>query len=383
MVVLVEVVRKAYLASIVPVIVNAILDHHQVIVDIVAFISKGDFPRSRLGEKQRGKILAGWVTRKLRTVAQFSIRESDRADSQITEVAEPRSAVGSVVGAGSSLRNVESASTPPAEGARFPSGDYTSLPTGISEMSANYESSIVESPRLPTEEDREDTPTEAHPRMDNHFSVSSHSHHDVADEYEDFDPSQPSPPVEEPSHTAGHPNSALSYSEYDDYTSNSHSRGQKILSVQNPSQFDFNPDAPPPTARYDSKPTLSSSTSNNHLSEPSRPGGLSSLPSQQRYSAHFGPPQQSSSNTNNDRDESPDPPHVFNGGLKVPHLADDIDEDGTSSDTWRQDALMQLNLARGSSSHSASSHEGHPGDRSGGVFRSDYEGSGYGFGHAL
>ncbi|KAG4220765.1 hypothetical protein PC116_g30756, partial [Phytophthora cactorum] len=31
----------------------------------------------RLGEKQRGKILASWVTRKMRTVAQFAIRDPD------------------------------------------------------------------------------------------------------------------------------------------------------------------------------------------------------------------------------------------------------------------------------------------------------------------
>ncbi|KAL4787506.1 hypothetical protein BJX76DRAFT_318762 [Aspergillus varians] len=76
-VVAVEVTRKAYLASLVPVIVNAILNEHQVIADIVAFVSYGDFPRSRLGEKQRGKVLASWVTRKLRTLAQFSIREME------------------------------------------------------------------------------------------------------------------------------------------------------------------------------------------------------------------------------------------------------------------------------------------------------------------
>ncbi|MBE7179953.1 MAG: hypothetical protein INR71_01900 [Terriglobus roseus] len=76
-VVLVEVFRKNFLASIVPVIVNAILNHHHVIVDIVAFVSKGDFPRSRLGEKQRGKILASWVTRKIRTIAQFGIRDPE------------------------------------------------------------------------------------------------------------------------------------------------------------------------------------------------------------------------------------------------------------------------------------------------------------------
>lgn len=74
---LVEIFRKNFLASIVPVIVNAVLNHHHVVVDIVAFVAKGDFPRSRLGEKQRGKILASWVTRKLRTIAQFGIRDPD------------------------------------------------------------------------------------------------------------------------------------------------------------------------------------------------------------------------------------------------------------------------------------------------------------------
>lgn len=77
MVVLVEISRKAYLASIVPVVVNAILSEHQIMADIVAFVNKGDFPRSRLGEKQRGKILAGWVTRKMNTLAQFAIRDID------------------------------------------------------------------------------------------------------------------------------------------------------------------------------------------------------------------------------------------------------------------------------------------------------------------
>ncbi|KFA55817.1 hypothetical protein S40293_01876 [Stachybotrys chartarum IBT 40293] len=84
-VVLVEVSRKSYLASIVPVIVNTILNEHQIVVDIVAFVSKGDFQRSRLGEKQRGKILAGWVSRKMRTLAQFAIRDLD-ADAMMGEV---------------------------------------------------------------------------------------------------------------------------------------------------------------------------------------------------------------------------------------------------------------------------------------------------------
>ncbi|KAK8088613.1 acyl-CoA ligase-like protein [Apiospora hydei] len=113
-VVLVEVSRKAYLASIVPVIVNAILGEHQIIIDIVAFVNKGDFPRSRLAEKQRGKILAGWVTRKMRTVAQFNIRDGDASGLENdVQVEAHRASVGSLRSSGipgaSSLRNMEHA----------------------------------------------------------------------------------------------------------------------------------------------------------------------------------------------------------------------------------------------------------------------------------
>jgi hypothetical protein len=110
-VVLVEVARKAYLASLVPVIVNAILNEHQIVADIVAFVNKGDFPRSRLGEKQRGKILASWVTSKMRTMAQFGIRDADGGLSELTETVEPRHS-GSLRNSSviaSSLRNVEPA----------------------------------------------------------------------------------------------------------------------------------------------------------------------------------------------------------------------------------------------------------------------------------
>ncbi|PSN74295.1 acetyl-CoA synthetase-like protein [Corynespora cassiicola Philippines] len=88
-VVVVEIFRRNFLASMVPVIVNAVLNEHQLVIDIVAFVIKGDFHRSRLGEKQRGKILAGWVTRKMRTIAQYSIRDPNGSENQITEVAEP------------------------------------------------------------------------------------------------------------------------------------------------------------------------------------------------------------------------------------------------------------------------------------------------------
>ncbi|KAF2222662.1 hypothetical protein BDZ85DRAFT_200179, partial [Elsinoe ampelina] len=83
---------RAYLASIVPVIVNTVLNEHQLVLDIVAFVSKGDFPRSRLGEKQRGKILASWVSRKMQTIAQFSIRDPEGEGS--VDTATPEDALG-------------------------------------------------------------------------------------------------------------------------------------------------------------------------------------------------------------------------------------------------------------------------------------------------
>jgi hypothetical protein len=61
----VEVLGDDYLAAIVPLIVNAVLNEHQLVIDVITFVARGDFPRSRLGEKQRGKILSQWVTRKL------------------------------------------------------------------------------------------------------------------------------------------------------------------------------------------------------------------------------------------------------------------------------------------------------------------------------
>lgn len=124
-VIIAEVARKAYLASIVPVIVNAVLNEHQIVVDIVAFVNKGDFPRSRLGEKQRGKILAGWVSRKMRTMAQFAIKDMDLIrepgdhphpggdnslqDHHRASMGSFRSANGPAAPGSSSLRNVDTA----------------------------------------------------------------------------------------------------------------------------------------------------------------------------------------------------------------------------------------------------------------------------------
>lgn len=219
---IVEIFRKSFLASVVPVIVNAILNEHHIICDIVAFVSKGDFPRSRLGEKQRGKILASWVTRKMRTIAQFSIRDPDNSEvaGQIAEVAEPlgdgsgnssmyagaggaggvQAGLGSSIKGGSSLKNVESAANLPSQppgmnpvtGSVMPPALQTNLPpqnansanpkydfgpplpeTGYHELPAlgphSTEDGIHEMPTsaYPRSSRSDDTPTEA--RYPNHL----------------------------------------------------------------------------------------------------------------------------------------------------------------------------------------------------------------------
>lgn len=195
--VLVEVGRKSYLASIVPVIVNAILNEHQIVVDIVAFVNRGDFPRSRLGEKQRGKILASWVTRKMRTMAQFGIRDPDSALSDVTETIEPRSHLGTTVGslrngsvAASSLRNVESAPQI-VEQREFErqqvqaQNSFIPLPTGISEMPAqNYNDSIMGSPTAENGASlkSDDTPTD---NRKGHFELSNEEFNKEIDSFLD------------------------------------------------------------------------------------------------------------------------------------------------------------------------------------------------------
>ena len=391
--VLVEVIRKAYLASIVPVIVNAVLDSHQLIVDIVAFVSRGDFPRSRLGEKQRGKILGAWVTRKMRSIAQFSIRDDDGTDSQITEVAEPRSGVGSVVGVASSLSHVETVTSPPAA-EHAESADYTTLPTGISEMPATYESSIIESPPLGSaEEDRDDTPTDPRGFHRDDFPSSNHGDHTSVDDYEDLrnDPylhEHSDLPPEQQRHLRL-TNETEDYPEYLTYaTGVAHNGEDTNITPQNltdASTFNFNPDPPPPAARYDNKPVLSQS--HHHLNESShsqsshRDSALASLPSQQRYSsANYA----SHYNNNNNHHlgsgaasgKHPD----ASGGLRIANNNnDDDDDDGSDADDWRKEALLSMDLARDGSK--PGSREGTAGDRGGFVVTGGGGGRGVGGGY--
>ena len=369
-VVLVEVIRKAYLASIVPVIVSSVLDSHQLIVDIVAFVSKGDFPRSRLGEKQRGKILGAWVTRKMRTIAQFSIRDDDGADSQITEVAEPRSGAGSLVGVGSSLRNVETVTSPPAvENAE--TADYTTLPTGISEMPATYENSIVGSPTLPSaEEDRDHTPTNPRSHHQNDYPASDH---DDRSQNEDDDP-QNDPYLYEHSETSLEDprnlhltNQTDGYPDYEAYTvggiNYEEDHNATPQNLADASTFNFNSDQPPPAARYDNKPIFS--PKHQQQSAPNhRDSALASLPSQQRYSSG-----NLASHYNNGTGSGSSGLHIAND--------DGEDDDDPEAEEWRREALLQMNLARDGSR--TGSREGTAGDRCGFV-ATDYNGSGYGDG---
>jgi len=324
-VVLVEVMRKAYLASIVPVIVNATLNEHQLVIDIVAFVSKGDFPRSRLGEKQRGKILASWVTRKMRTIAQFGIRDADGADSQITEVAEPRSGMGSVrngslMGGQSISRNVESLPATTERQHRPVVQDekpYAQLPTGISEMPADYANSIQESPPLPIDDEKayqdDGTPTDernTHFDLADHRAIANVSPADTPRQYYD------------PSHLEPQP-----YSQPD---------ASKPYADTNNNHYSL-----PAYSHYDDTPTLSLPSVTGHDSLMPE-GDLWNLPSSQQQ-----PPRHACNAT---------------GGLRVAN----VNSDDENEEEWPQEAIMHMNLSSGGRRLSSSKGEGR------------YDGSGYG-----
>jgi hypothetical protein len=181
LVLIAEVRTRAFLASLVPVIVNTVLNEHQLVLDIVAFVALGDFPRSRLGEKQRGKILASWVSRKMRTIAQFSIRDPEAEGSVGTIMPEEamarrgstqsgrggarsfrQSGVSNVGGGGSSLRHAESITQMPVmeEPGQFaPGQDHLTVQTNPLEQQRR-----ISSPGLPDFDRANDhTPTNENP----------------------------------------------------------------------------------------------------------------------------------------------------------------------------------------------------------------------------
>ncbi|KAL9592095.1 MAG: hypothetical protein Q9179_007062 [Wetmoreana sp. 5 TL-2023] len=345
-VVLVEVSRKAYLASVVPVIVNAVLNEHQLIVDIVAFVSKGDFPRSRLHEKQRGKILASWVTRKMRTIAQFGIRDADGADSQITEVAEPKSGVGSVVGVGSSLRKVENAIATPRAADQEPivpgDGAAAEIP------GQPYESSILESPPLDTirkDDDRDNTPTGA-PASQTHLQTTTATATDGR--YRSNSSNAPQvvtsgsyfPPQHQQQQDANEPYSASVYSpqsQYSTYQASSPLNEPNTAS----SKFDFNPSSAPAPPRFDSKSVPQAHTrvsdsqpSNNDL-----------------YNLRSEPYRQPQAQGRNFSGGS-----TSGGGGRNLRVANATTNE--VGEEWPQEALMHMNISRDESKSASRRYEG-------------------------
>ena len=243
------------------------------------------------------------------------------------------------MGVGSSLKNVETVHLPPANRTQMQVQEYPTLPTRISEMPATYQSSIVESPPLPpAEEDRDDTPTEA--RNNNHFSSrTGDSHNDHDPSFQTYKPRNDSLPP----HSDTSLPSPEHYSNHAAYTAKH--KTHPILNNATNTPFDFVSDAPPPLARYDSKPTLTSQ----HAREAE--GDLWSLPSQQRHA-------QSQSQIASGRGSRTRP-----GGPSHTTSANSSDHYDVGGDDWREDAIMHMNLAR-----DGSQRDTHVGDRSGGLY---------------
>lgn len=203
--VVVEVTRKAFLASLVPVIVDAILNEHQVVADIVAFVSTGDFPRSRLGEKQRGKVLASWVTRKLRTIAQFSIR--DMSENPFADVMQHRASRSSKPGStmGNSMRR--STMNPESDIPAVPHSPAVVVPEQELDVAPEgYQNHMSPRHALPELDTRTDShvsaapvslATSTVPYMQEPLSATIHS----ADDDHHFDPVEPEGPQAEPGPT--------------------------------------------------------------------------------------------------------------------------------------------------------------------------------------
>ena len=277
----------------------------------------------------------------MRTIAQFGIRDADGADSQITEVAEPRSGGGSVVGVGSSLKNVETATTPQA----LPAQDYASIPAGVSEMSAPYESSIVESPPLPLpkDDDRDDTPTG--PPGNPYFQGSDSRYRSNSTNATQALVSDYFPPQNLNGNSYSPPEhydngNGFDFAQHDDPDRGSHNAS-------------FDPSsAPPPPPRFDSKPTISSPSPQSNYYD-AQGNDLYSLPSQSRQQLRARNVSGSSGGAG------------IGERLRVANAGNDSD-DGRN-ENWPQEAIMHMNLARGESTD-----------------HGRYDGSGYGgYGSAM
>ncbi|KAF2873925.1 hypothetical protein BDV95DRAFT_592091 [Massariosphaeria phaeospora] len=359
-VVVVEIFRRNFLASMVPVIVNSILNEHQLVIDIVAFVIKGDFHRSRLGEKQRGKILAGWVTRKMRTIAQYSIRDPNGEDNQIAEVAEPvgrlstgtyrNSGPGSIKG---SLRAGSMLGMPPQMqqphfmgGQEYPAQPHMSFAPAASVSEAPGQAYPASIPELATgpnhglREENDETPTEARMEfmpytdgggVDNYQAGDRDGlYHGAETEaaiyHQQYGQAYgaPSPPLP----TVLRPGVPTTDGHHDHRSAEPHP---------------FYTDKPfiaPPTMRHDeARYELGGDNENTP-----QPGDRWSLPSQQQAQQPPLPLPQ----VQQQHAQQHAPPQQARGGLRVANRnSDDEDDDDDDDDNgeWAQEAIMHMNFA--------------------------------------
>lgn len=78
-VVVCEAKRSRNLPALVPMVVNTVFSKHHIIVDIVAFIKKGEFPISRLGTKQRARIVDAWVQGVIPILALYGVNYGENS----------------------------------------------------------------------------------------------------------------------------------------------------------------------------------------------------------------------------------------------------------------------------------------------------------------
>lgn len=86
-----EAKRSNNLSSLVPLITDTVFSKHHLFVDVVAFIKKGEFPISRLGTKQRARIVDAWVQGIIPLAVLYGINYGENAmiklSKEIDEVA--------------------------------------------------------------------------------------------------------------------------------------------------------------------------------------------------------------------------------------------------------------------------------------------------------
>ena len=261
----------------------------------------------------------------MRTIAQFSIRDPDGTDSQITEVPENRMRhlpstrrTSQAMTENGMLRKSDRS---PVENGQ----NYASLPTGVSEMPANYESSIMESPPLPLAEDRRGQ------RANNTTPPFPHTYSNPT-EQEESDVSAQHSPIDLASsyHPANHPDR------------------DRTPQAELPA-FEYDP--APPIPRYDSKPTFSLPSVTGHDTlNPASESDLRSLPSQSRFS--FAP---SIENGGDYDGYSGDSGRTGGGakGLRVANANEDEEDEEEEEEEeearheWPTEAIMHMNLSSG------------------------------------